>query len=456
MKPLFRSLIGCGALALPAFVQGQDNPSIIFITENGAAKAAIEKVVAEEYNALQKEELRTTDLEAYDDYNADDDDVSFRNIPADFRNSRYDEIKTALGLADDDPADLGFTQMLEAAGYDVHRTTSTFEEDPFTGAITEDHEFWPDIGGRDPDIEDEFKLSQEQIDRLNAADLIIFSPDTSHDYYARGRTAGEADYSLRDQWLGLETPIIMMNHRLIISHPWDNWGWGLTYGYGTQIDAVSATDRRNTDPRFAFPDLRPQVVDGDPDILSGVTPVDDQRVAVYKDYAEFPELPVNVRKFGNLANFSFGSNVDVVLELQIPTFFDVQEGEIGTRDPVVLEFAAGLPGFQVDSAGPQPIQPEKVGTPNSTVVYFAAGMAGTGLHNLSETGEQVFLNTVEKLTGGAVARTWHGYTVDADGMVDTGEWMGQVYVDNDPWIYVYELGGYVYMEDDSGWLYVPN
>lgn len=56
--------------------------------------------------------------------------------------------------------------------------------------------------------------------------------------------------------------------------------------------------------------------------------------------------------------------------------------------------------------------------------------------------------------------TWAGYTVDESGYADTGDWMGMVYVTNDPWIYVYDLGKYVHIpteavSESGAWIYTP-
>lgn len=50
------------------------------------------------------------------------------------------------------------------------------------------------------------------------------------------------------------------------------------------------------------------------------------------------------------------------------------------------------------------------------------------------------------------ARSWNGYTVESDGYVDTGSWMGPVNVTHDPWIYSYTLENYFYYEDQQ-WIW---
>ncbi|MGC9449928.1 MAG: hypothetical protein ACP5I4_00655 [Oceanipulchritudo sp.] len=68
---------------------------------------------------------------------------------------------------------------------------------------------------------------------------------------------------------------------------------------------------------------------------------------------------------------------------------------------------------------------------------------------------EVIIDDVQIGLVGGQPQTWNGYAVDENGIADTGAWMGMVYVGNDPWVYVYDLGAYTYITDDSGWVYVP-
>lgn len=61
---------------------------------------------------------------------------------------------------------------------------------------------------------------------------------------------------------------------------------------------------------------------------------------------------------------------------------------------------------------------------------------------------------LEVTTGGEGA-TWNGYPVDESGWADTTPWLQWVNVSFDPWIWVESLGKYVYVEGDTGWVYVP-
>lgn len=63
----------------------------------------------------------------------------------------------------------------------------------------------------------------------------------------------------------------------------------------------------------------------------------------------------------------------------------------------------------------------------------------------------------------ATGETWKGLPVDAFGNVDTNSWMGRINVLNEPWIYVYSTGAFIYMtalegntfEPGNQWIYFP-
>lgn len=54
-----------------------------------------------------------------------------------------------------------------------------------------------------------------------------------------------------------------------------------------------------------------------------------------------------------------------------------------------------------------------------------------------------------------LASQWSGTYSATDGWVNTGEWLGWVYVHYDPWIWVHDLQKYLLM-DPTGWVYLPN
>lgn len=450
--------------ALPAVAQ-DESPYIIFISENNTAKTAIETLVISEYNAEVIEDLRVNNFatweaemakpnsERFIDFTAS----SFRDVPFAYRSARYSEVQSALNLQDDDPADKGFTDLLEAAGYTVYRSQTTVTEDPITGAITRDNEFWGDIG--EPFSADgDYRLSQDQIDFLSQADLIIVSMDvTANRYSSGGRENGVASTVLIEQWNALPVPIIAMNNLLIGTMEFGSWGWGWSYGFSRNFNTIQAYDREaiQGSDRFVFPDYRPSVTTNDPVFLNGVSTVDDNRLPIYMDYAMYPILPRVQVKFSNNNNYNYPSSANVVLEILAPSFVNAEVGDIPIHTPVMIEFPANIPAFSPQNGVPAQ---ERVALPAEKRLYFAAGMTDYGLFNLSAAGETVFLNAVEKYAGAGSGggNDWYGYAIDGNGWVDTGSWLsGLVQVDNDPWVYPLSLQNYVYVPDDSGWIYIP-
>ncbi len=373
----------------------EEPPKIIFITENRSAQSAAQSVVEREYNAAQREALRETDFAAWENYS----DVEWRNLPVAFREARLAEILDDLRLSPGDPADKRFTDFLAARGYDVRRSWTEVEEDPITGAVTVTHEFWGEIG--EPfSATGDYRLSQDQIDRLEAADLVIMSPDlTPGNYSWGGREGGQASTALIEQWNGLRVPVVAMNAGLIQTNEFGSWGWGWSYGFTTIYNSIEPFDRRDQTPsdleRFVFPDWRPKIISMDSPLLAGLPTADGDRIAIYKDDESFPVLPRTPRKFSNNNNYSYPANARVLLELGMPSFFAAGM-EIENRDPVLLDFEAGIRFFQPQGGVPPS---ERVGTPAGRRIYLAAGLADTGLFNLSTAGEQLFLNIVEALAG---------------------------------------------------------
>jgi hypothetical protein len=68
---------------------------------------------------------------------------------------------------------------------------------------------------------------------------------------------------------------------------------------------------------------------------------------------------------------------------------------------------------------------------------------------------ELVISDLQVTHSGDVASDWYGFAIDASGYADTGDWLGMVYVGNDPWIWSVALGKYIYVTNDSGWVYVP-
>jgi hypothetical protein len=100
-----------------------------------------------------------------------------------------------------------------------------------------------------------------------------------------------------------------------------------------------------------------------------------------------------------------------------------------------------------DDGGPQPLLSGFSDFYNATSLYpFVATQLGAAA-NFGGLDEITI--TIPEAGG-----DWYGYAVDEDGWADTGDWMGLVWTDNDPWIWNLALNNWVYVHDDSGWVYV--
>jgi len=58
-------------------------------------------------------------------------------------------------------------------------------------------------------------------------------------------------------------------------------------------------------------------------------------------------------------------------------------------------------------------------------------------------------------SSGGGGDTWLGYTVDSEGWVNTESWIGWVNVLDAPWIWSSSLSSWLYIADDSGWVFIP-
>jgi hypothetical protein len=78
--------------------------------------------------------------------------------------------------------------------------------------------------------------------------------------------------------------------------------------------------------------------------------------------------------------------------------------------------------------------------------------------NTVGVGEYIDLDTVsiETFANAPEPTIWQGYTFDDEGWADTTSWLAWVNVTHDPWVWVLNLGKYIYIGDDSGWVYIPN
>jgi hypothetical protein len=96
------------------------------------------------------------------------------------------------------------------------------------------------------------------------------------------------------------------------------------------------------------------------------------------------------------------------------------------------------------------------------VAYFPSGFDDTKTHPLTIgwSSDNELTTTPALLVTGTVSDeagdTWNGYTVLADGWVDTGAWLGFVNItESENWVWSETMGKYIYVPDASGWVFVP-
>jgi hypothetical protein len=74
-----------------------------------------------------------------------------------------------------------------------------------------------------------------------------------------------------------------------------------------------------------------------------------------------------------------------------------------------------------------------------------------------DSGTIYFENIEAYIQRDAEPTLWNGFEVDAEGYVHTGEWMGIINVELDPWVYVYDLQQWVFLPQGQdmaggGWI----
>ncbi|MCD8481495.1 MAG: hypothetical protein LR015_01745 [Verrucomicrobia bacterium] len=306
-------------------------PRVLFVTENTPAATALRAIVETEYNLPARIEW-----------------VAAGNVANQFQVVPFDSIPDAeqlleqrlaqLGLQADDPADKGFTDFLTSLGYNVRRSETTREIDPFFQVEVVTHEFHGTVSSS---ISGSFKLSPEQVARLQEYDLIIMSRDTGTGFnYAWG---GGSAMELHAQWTALTVPVISFSSSLIQTNEFGSFGWGWFYGFNAAHTVGMPYDRHTATPRFVVPDLTPVVTNMN-SLLDGVAVVEG-RADIYIDGEQNPVLPNALRKFSNNANFAYPPNATVILSFDYPNFVHASAGNITTRNPILARFTAGVRFF---------------------------------------------------------------------------------------------------------------
>ncbi|MCC5805880.1 MAG: hypothetical protein JJU00_06080 [Opitutales bacterium] len=104
--------------------------------------------------------------------------------------------------------------------------------------------------------------------------------------------------------------------------------------------------------------------------------------------------------------------------------------------------------------------------PDDGMVHTFAGLSTDGagrilLENTSDEGggNAQHLNAIELAAVPAETRSWAGFPVE-DGVADTGDWLGLLHVEHDPWIWSEDLWKWLYFPpadsaEDGAWGFFP-
>lgn len=128
------------------------------------------------------------------------------------------------------------------------------------------------------------------------------------------------------------------------------------------------------------------------------------------------------------------------------------------------ELIVGIPadglGFAITSSGADYVSFRDSALGSATVdqIGFVSATADAGVDWYFSN---MFIMTGDSISdeGNGGSEGWYGYDVPGNHWVDTGAWMGLVYVANDPWIYSLDLQNWVYISADGvgeagAWSYI--
>jgi len=133
-----------------------------------------------------------------------------------------------------------------------------------------------------------------------------------------------------------------------------------------------------------------------------------------------------------------------------------REGLVQNEGTVVLEVA-----FPMEELGITPL----VGTQIGLDIYMKDNDSGFSQRDnqisWSPSNDRAWRNpsllgTVTLVDVSVDPLRWNGYAVDSNGWANTESWLGWVNTTFDPWIIVVNRDGrFVYIPDDSGWVFIP-
>lgn len=106
-------------------------------------------------------------------------------------------------------------------------------------------------------------------------------------------------------------------------------------------------------------------------------------------------------------------------------------------------------GFDILTAATVSVEFEYDGT-SAIAIAFAGYNTDYGVDNIR----------IETTDSGGNGDMWAGFPMDAEGFVNTGDWMGWLYAGDRPWIWRYDISQWWYIPESSvsdggAWAYIP-
>lgn len=133
----------------------------------------------------------------------------------------------------------------------------------------------------------------------------------------------------------------------------------------------------------------------------------------------------------------------------------IQGGQWPTQTRLNTLDESGIWLFRTDPAPEGEVRYIQISTSRGNTVQGEKGIDPFKFDNVAidTTGANLTMPPIEG------AATWAGYPVSPEGWVDTGAWLGMIYVNNPPFVYSMSLGTYIYLPEDhvdnsGAWSYI--
>jgi hypothetical protein len=274
---------------------------ILFISHNTPASEAVTKLVVAEYNYANDyptwwaEQLAAGESNSYASFQETSLYLDETEIP-DFETLLANRL-AELGLAPDEPADAGFTKLLESKGFEVVRSTGQEIKEPDTanGETAFDN------------IQFAHELTPEVVAELNSYDLIIISRDIASGfaYSLQGRVEGQEGALTRIKaWNNLTAPIIVMHPTLPTGSEFDfRWGWSYGFSFMNPNTVLPHVANKDAGELIDPLSLDQEIHDPTDPVFEGIELPGDGIINIYDDTIFRSSV---LRKFENNENYQYG------------------------------------------------------------------------------------------------------------------------------------------------------